>query len=157
MLSSHPHFARIAAALFLTASFSLFAVEDEVAAKERAAAGQAAPTKGSQMVYGPVLTYGIDAPGPKEARHVASKGLVIRLGENDEGTVCFDTDTLRMAAGWTGGFLKLQNTNIGTYKGEGTGAAEIAGAVQFRTMEGPGWSRDESFKEPRAEKAGSSG
>ena len=154
MLSSHPHFARIAAALFLTASFSLFAVEDEVAAKERAAAGQAAPTKGSQMVYGPVLTYGIDAPGPKEARHVASKGLVIRLGENDEGTVCFDTDTLRMAAGWTGGFLKLQNTNIGTYKGEGTGAAEIAGAVQFRTMEGPGWSRDESFKDPRAEKAG---
>jgi len=130
------------------------AVEDETTEKERAGAGQTAPTKGSQMIYGPVLSYGINAPGPKETRHVASKGLVIKLGDADEGYVCFDTDTLRMAAGWTGGFLKLQKTNIGTYKGEGMGAAEIAGEMQFRTLEGPGWSREESFTDPRAEKAG---
>ncbi len=141
-------------ALIALSGFSLHAVEDDVAAKERAAAGQAAPTKGSQMLYGPVMTYGVDAPGPKEGRHVASKGMVIKLGPKDEGYVCFDTDTLRMAAGWTGGFLKLQKTNIGTYKGDGTGAGEIAGEIRFRTPEGPGWSRDGLFADPRPEKAG---
>ena len=129
-----------------------------MAAKARAAAGQAAPTKGSQMIYGPVMTYEIEAPGPKAGgalpKHVASKGLVIKLGEADEGYVCFDTDTLRMAAGWTGGFLKLKETNIGAYKGEGTGAAEIAGEVKFRTADLPGWSRDDSFEDPRANGAG---
>ena len=137
---------------------ALRAVEDETAAKERAVAGQAAPTKGSQMLYGPVLTYEIEAPGPKQVgglpKHVASKGLVIKLGDADEGYVCFDTDTLRTAAGWTGGFLKLQQTNIGTYKGEGTGAAELAGEVKFRTADGPGWSRDGLFTDSRAGKAG---
>ena len=95
VLSSHFRLACLAAlALVATSHFPLRAVEDEVAAKERAAAGEAAPPKGSQMLYGPVLTYGIDAAGPKESRHVASKGLVIKLGAADEGCVCFDTDTL---------------------------------------------------------------
>ena len=79
MFSSHLRVA--CAAVFVLAAaplFSLRAVEDEVTAKERAAVGEAAVTKGSQMLYGPVLTYGIDAAGPKESRHVASKGLVIR-------------------------------------------------------------------------------
>src|SRR4051794_33397472 len=82
----------------------LFAVEDEVAAKERAAAGVKPPTKGSEMQYGPVLAYGVQAPGPKETRYVAAKGLVIRVGVKDEAYVCFDTDTLRVAAAWTRGF-----------------------------------------------------
>ncbi len=110
------------------------------------------------MIYGPVMTYEIEAPGPKAGgalpKHVASKGIVIKLGEADEGNVCFDTDTLRMAAGWTGGFLRLKQTNIGTYKGDGTGAGEIAGEVRFRAPEGPGWSRDGAFADPRKDKAG---
>ncbi len=106
------------------------------------------------MLYGPVLTCTVHAPGSKESRLVAMKGLVIKLGDKDESYVCFDTDTLRMAAGWTGGFLKLEKTNIGTYKGDGLGAGEIAGQVQWRTADGPGWSAEESFKDPRREKAG---
>ena len=159
MFSSLIRVACVAVVTLATAPmFPLRAVEDEAAAKARAGAVQAAPTKGSQMLYGPVMTYEIEAPGPKEGgalpKHVASKGLVIKLGEADEGYVCFDTDTLRMAAGWTGGFLKLKETNIGTYKGEGTGAAEIAGDVKFRTADLPGWSRDDSFDDPRANGAG---
>ncbi len=155
MTPTHSRLARLAVVLLFNAALlPLRAAEDETAAKERASAGQKAPAKGSQMIYGPVFTYGIEAPGPKDLRPVASKGLVIRLGEKDEACVCFDTDTLRMAAGWTGGFLKLERTNIGTYKGEGTGAAEIAGEVQWRTADGPGWSLEESFRDPRAEKAG---
>jgi len=141
----------------------LHAVEDEEAAKARAAAGIKPPTKGSEMQYGPVLSYSVDAPpatpGAKEAagglpKHVASKGLIIKLGEKDEGYVCFDTDTLRMAAGWTGGFLKLSKTNIGTYKGDGSGAGEIAGDMIFRTMDAPAWVLDDSVDDPRPAKAG---
>ena len=132
----------------------LRADEDGTATQARAATGQKTPSKGTQMLYGPVLTTTVHAPGPKETRMVAMKGVVIKLGQADEGYVCFDTDTLRMAAGWTGGFLNLEKTNIGTYKGDGLGAGEIAGEVRWRTAEGPGWSSDAAFKDPRAEKAG---
>jgi len=101
----------------------------------------------------------VDAPGSKAAagalpKHVASKGLIIKLGEKDEGYVCFDTDTLRMAAGWTGGFLKLEKTNIGTYKGDGSGAGEIAGDLVFRTADAPGWDFDAAAPDPRPAKVG---
>ncbi len=136
----------------------LRAAEDEDAAKARAAAGIASPTKGSQMQYGPVLSYSVDAPGPKNAnglpKHVASKGLIIKLSEKEDAYVCFDTDTLRMAAGWTGGFLKLQKTNIGTYKGDGTGAGEIVGNIAFRTMDAPAWVLDDTVDDLRPTKAG---
>jgi hypothetical protein len=148
----------VATGAVLLSSGALRAIEDEEAAKTRAATGQAAPTKGSQMNYGPVLSDSVEVPGPKNApglpKRVASKGLIIKLGEKDEGYVCFDTDTLRMAAGWTGGFLKLQRTNIGTYKGEGSGAGEIAGTVMFRTQDLPGWWGDDSAQEPRPTAAG---
>ncbi len=136
----------------------LHAVEDEVAAKARAEAGQPAPTKGLKMLYGPVLSCAVEAPAAKETtalpKYLASKGLVIQLGKKDEAYVCFDTDTLRMAAGWVKGFLNLQNTNIGTYKGTGTSAGEIVGEVKFRTTNRPGWSKDAIFSDPRAEQAG---
>ncbi len=151
--------------ILLTACFALLspihrlrAVEDEVAAKARAVAAQPAPTKGLQMLYGPVLSCAVEARTSKDGAELpmvlASKGLVIQLGKKDEGYVCYDTDTLRMAAGWTGGFLKLQNTNIGTYKGAGTSAGEIAGEVRFRTTNRPGWSKDAAFTDPRADHAG---
>ena len=47
-----------------------------------------------------------------------------------------------MAAGWTGGFLDLSETNIGAYKGNRTGAAMIDGTMIFQTQNGPGWSLD---------------
>ncbi len=149
---SRPLHICILAGLFAAAVCSpARAVEDEVAAKARAAKGVAAPTKGSEMLYGPVL---MDSIQVNAKQPVAAKGLVIQLGEKGEASVCFDTDTLRMAAFWTGGFLDLNHTNIGTYKGDGTGAADIAGELQWRTADGPGWSLDPTFTDPRPEKAG---
>lgn len=159
-------------AVCLLSPLPLHAVEDEAAAEARAAAGIKGPTKGVEMQYGPVLSYSVELPGatsggksasPKtpaagkalfSPRHLASKGLVVKLGEHDEGYVCYDTDTQRMAAAWTGGFLNLRLTNIGSYKGDKTGAAEVAGEVQFSTASGPGAVSGSDFADPRPEGAG---
>lgn len=125
-------------------------------------------TPGETMQYGPILSCSVEAPAPagspapkagaadaspeELARLVAGKGIVIRLG--DGANVCFDTDTLRLAAGWTDGFLKLAKTNIGSYKGFGSGAAEIEGRMIFRTSNGPGWSTNPTFTDPRKDGAG---
>jgi len=142
------------------------------------AASPAPPNKGTQMHYGPVLSCTVEAPpvdpadvaerakkpaGPAPPppaalqRVIARKGIVIALRDNhhaDRAFVCFDTDTLRMAAGWTGGFLDLSETNIGAYKGNRTGAAMIDGTMIFQTQNGPGWSLDAKFDDPREKKVG---
>src|SRR5689334_20773082 len=42
------------------------------------------------------------------SNNVALKGLAIRLGPGDTANVLFDTDLLRMAAGWTGGYISTK-------------------------------------------------
>jgi hypothetical protein len=83
---------------------------------------------------------------------VAAKGITIKVGP--EATVCFDADLMRFAAGWTGGFLDLAKTNIGSYKG--SLAALEEGVTQFRTGFGPGWSAGEKadFTDPRPDGEG---
>ena len=41
------------------------------------------------------------------------KGIAIKLGDQDEAAVCFDTELLRYSAGWTGGFLQLHPRRYG--------------------------------------------
>jgi glucose/arabinose dehydrogenase len=135
------------------------------------------PSKGTEMHYGPVLSCTVEMPpsdpediaerakrpaGPAPpspfalARIAARKGLVIHLQRDDPkaANVCYDTDTLRMAAAWTGGFLDLSETNIGTYKGNRTGAAMIDGQIVFSVSDGPGWSVDGRFDDPRENRVG---
>ena len=54
--------------------------------------------------YGPFFSYTVEASVPM-VRNVAHRGITLRLGK---AATCFDTDLLRMAVGWTGGFLKLR-------------------------------------------------
>ena len=131
--------------------------------------------RGVAMEYGPILTCTVEAPPSKLvlaptksdrpappapasadalSRIVARKGIVVKLGSGHEAYVCFDTDTLRMAAGWTDGFLDLSQTNIGTYKGNYSGAGLIAGKMVFKTADGPAWSSEMEFDDPRPAKAG---
>ena len=42
-------------------------------------------------------------------KNVAMKGLAIRVGTN--AAMLFDTDLLRMAAGWTGGYTRTSTTS----------------------------------------------
>lgn len=131
------------------------ALEDEVAAAERAAKKPAVapmPTRGTQMEYGPMLCSTLALPGKAPDRLLALKGVIVRLGK--DAAVCFDADTLRLAAGWTGDFLDFNEANLGSYKGTGLGAPMIAGTLAFRTEDAPGWSLTDDFADARTGKAG---
>ncbi|MBK9139887.1 MAG: hypothetical protein IPM17_14150, partial [Verrucomicrobia bacterium] len=101
------------------------------------------------MDYGPFLTASIEAPAP--ATNIAYKGIAIRLcdqaGREAEQAVVFDTDLLRYAAGWTGGFVALKGV---VFDGEHWAYPRIGGRQVFGNPMGPGWARDGRFDDPRA-------
>lgn len=109
------------------------------------------PGPGAGMDYGPFLAYSIShAPGLKSKKTpprvgIADKGLMIDVGNG--ATVCFDEDTCRMAAAWTGGFVDLTRTHQMSLKGWWD--ATPAGPIVFSTANGPGWAKDGSFTDPR--------
>ncbi|MDF1742791.1 MAG: ThuA domain-containing protein [Gimesia sp.] len=65
------------------------------------------------------------------------KGLSIRVGEHEEGTICYDTQHCKVRGIWTGGFLKPSPVRFGLIK-----APVPVGKIHFSTQEGPGWSSD---------------
>jgi hypothetical protein len=81
------------------------------------------------------------------ARNVAMKGIAIRLGNG--ASVLFDTELLRMAAGWTGDYI----TTFGVaFDGGHGGHPQIDGDQKFGTAAVPGWiGKDQEFKDPRTE------
>jgi len=84
------------------------------------------------------------------ARNVAMKGLSIRVGP--EANMVFDTELLRVSAGWTGGFI----TTHGVAFDGGHGAhPSIDGEQQFGTRQAPGWAdANGTFADPRKEPFG---
>jgi hypothetical protein len=56
-----------------------------------------------KMDYGPFLACTVEL----EEKNHALKGYAIHLGKQQEATIVFDTDLLRFAGAWTGGFLEL--------------------------------------------------
>ena len=95
-------------------------------------------------------------------RNVASKGLAIIL--ENEAFMCFDTDLLRMSAGWTSAVVTNHGNASCTgyitakgvaYDGGHGGHPEVSGAQKFGTAVLPGWAdaRGE-FRDSRAEPFG---
>ena len=81
----------------------------------------------------PFQTAAIGAKFP--AKNDANKGVAIRLG--NDAALCFDTDLLRVAAGWTGGFITTHGV---TYDGAHGEYPSIAGTQKFGTNPNtPGW------------------
>ncbi len=95
-------------------------------------AAQKKRTKWDEMDIGPFQAYGLEAQLNGKLWRPALKGLNIKLGPN--ASVCFDTERLRMAAGWTGGFLKLPAGRDGL-----EGVPKIIGKLAFHTPMTPGW------------------
>ncbi|MEY2409306.1 MAG: hypothetical protein QOF48_1976 [Verrucomicrobiota bacterium] len=82
--------------------------------------------------------------------NVAMKGLAIRVGTN--AALLFDTDLLRMAAGWTGGYI---DTHGVAFDGAHAAHPKIVGDQVFGCRVGPGWAnREGSFVDPRPEPFG---
>lgn len=89
-------------------------------------------TKWNDMDIGPFQAYGLEVLREGNLWRPALKGLNIKLDDN--AAVCFDTERLRMAVGWTGGFLKLPTGRDGL-----EGVPNIVGDIAFRTSMVPGW------------------
>lgn len=90
----------------------------------------------SKTDVGPFLGGTFETP-----KRRTSKGIAVNLGD---AAICFDTDTLRYSAGWTGGFVQM---NAGRY---GLMAAlKPKGTIQFSSNPGPGASTTANFKDPR--------
>jgi hypothetical protein len=92
--------------------------------------------------YGPAMMTTFEGGGLTGTTH---KGLVVRLGEH--GAVAFDTELLRLAAGWTDGWLRLRGT---AYDGSHGPMPSLRGTKVFETRQGPGWAQAGDFADPRA-------
>ena len=77
------------------------------------------------------------------------KGIAIKIGEQDEAAVCFDTELLRYSAGWTGGFLQLHPRRYGLIV-----SPKPKGTIQFKSSATPGWARNGRFDDPREKHLG---
>ena len=96
----------------------------------------------------PFQTACISATFP--AKNVALKGVAIRL-ENG-ASLLFDTDLLRVAAGWEGGFVTAHGV---AFDGAHGSHPKTDGEQKFGTRQAPGWAdATGSFKDSRKEPFG---
>ena len=103
------------------------------------------------MNYGPYLSASIEV-GPG---NIAYKGIAIRLDEGQGGVskgnkfVVFETDTLRMAAAWSGD--KFIDWRSIVYDGSHGTHPKLAGERVFTNPVAPGWAKPgtDSFEDPR--------
>jgi putative heme-binding domain-containing protein len=116
----------------------------------------------SAMDYGPSLTHTYEAPSQGSASNppnIAYKGVAVRLDTGTGGVargrhwMLFDTDTLRMAAGWTKTtdqeIAKQRSSTLGgqnfidwrgiQFNGEHGIHPRLVGDISFSNANGPGW------------------
>jgi len=102
----------------------------------------------SAMDYGPSLIHTYEIPGPKH--NFAHKGIAVRLDPGAGGVsrgrhwMTFDTDTLRVAAGWSASADGVSNNNFIDWRaiqfnGEHGVHPRIVGQIAFANSTGPGW------------------
>ena len=109
-------------------------------------------SKWEAMDYGRFLSTSIDntqGKNPFEQKGcAANKAIMVNLGNREAG-YAFDTDTLRGAGAWTGGWMRLKGVAFDGAHGPNPGPA-VGAKVFFETNPGPGWSFNGTFNETRA-------
>ena len=110
-------------------------------------------TEWLDMDYGSVISASITVREPEDPRadktpgdNVSYKAHAVSLTPDDRAGIVFDTELLRYAVGWTGGFLKLTGTVFDWQHGP---HPWVDGEPVFETPVGPGWARDGRFADPR--------
>lgn len=98
------------------------------------------------MDYGPALMTTVDCGGRAE---FSLKTVAVPL--QGRGGVAFDTELLRVAAAWSGGFLNLVGT---AYDGAHGPMPKARGHRLCESAALPGWARNGSFDDPRSEPFG---
>ncbi len=100
--------------------------------------------------YGPYLSLTTKMPRPKN--NWVHKAKVIKLDQTHlnengrSGAMVFDTDLLRFAGGWTGGFMKLTGVE---FNGDHGVQPKPPVTPDFITPHLPGWSKTGTFEDPR--------
>lgn len=118
----------------------------ESEAPRRYAPGWRAKTgeKWRDMDYGPFLSTAVAA----NADNLTYKGIVIPLTpDRTGGAVVFDTDLLRYSAGWIGGLIDFADVE---FNGWHQSYPSIEGKLLWQNPVGPGWAKDDSFKDARS-------
>lgn len=72
------------------------------------------------------------------------KGLGIKLGDQAQASICFDTELLRVSCGWTRGFLKFSPARYGLIS-----PPSVNGLVQFTSPAKPGCTSTGVFEDSR--------
>ena len=113
-----------------------------------------AADKWPQMDYGRFLsatyqnTNGKSTLEGAKAGSAANKGVAVKLGPGGEAAQLFDTDLVRMAGGWTGGWVERRGV---TFDGSHGGNPKPANGANlfFQTNPGPTWSKGDDLNDPR--------
>ncbi|MDB5336827.1 MAG: hypothetical protein JWN70_2446, partial [Planctomycetaceae bacterium] len=72
------------------------------------------------------------------------KGLAIKLGDQGQASICYNTELLSVSCGWTGGFLKFSPSRFGLIS-----PPAVDGTIRFTNPVSPGVSASNSFIDPR--------
>lgn len=105
---------------------------------------QKPPSPMNVMDHGPFVSATISTD-PYSTRSIfVYKGIAVRVGEDRDAVMVFDTDLLRVASAWTGGFLTWYPARDGLQE-----FPSPDGYIHFSTSQRPGWSRDGNFADPR--------
>src|SRR4051812_17861706 len=106
-----------------------------------------------EMDYGRFLSATFNSAQGKttleNAPGAANKGIAIRLGKEGTATMLFDTDLMRMASGWTGGFFKPLGVAFQGGHGPNPLPAEGTTVVFASLPSTPGWSKEGKLDDPR--------
>ncbi len=97
--------------------------------------------KSNTMDYGPFLsaTYRLQWP----QKNLALRGVAVPFAD---GGVIFDTELLRYAGAWTGGFIKMEGV---VFNGAHGTNPSPAGTQVLGTKPTPGWAKGGDWKDPR--------
>src|SRR5262245_52108756 len=96
---------------------------------EKQKEGDWADNRWSQTDVGRFLASNLEISGAKIA-----KGLTIKVGSKNEGSVCYDTAACVLRGGWLGGFIRFDPARFGLIS-----APRLSGEIIFSLPKGPGW------------------
>ncbi len=95
------------------------------------------------MDTGPFFSATITTPQIPDSRPTY-KGIAVKLGENEDRSILFDTELLRVSCGWEGDFIKTFPKRLGIID-----LPQVASEILFKTDPVPGASTDSDFIDPR--------
>ena len=106
------------------------------------------------MDFGPYLSCAVmSKPGAKFDNgtgnfdgDVTARGFMVKLADDWSAGVVFDSDNLRLSAGWMGTSIKFTGV---IFDGAHGPSPTLSAPALFETPHGPGWAKEGIFKDPR--------